>query len=322
MTFNVENLLARFKFGRREEDTLMTLLDVESEVERAALVRAYWNVLNDENRAFTALTIKQGAPDVLCLQEVDSLQALRVFHDHYIRRLARLDYAYQLLIEGNDPRGIDVAVLSQLPMQSATTHQHRMVTIAYPRGNTTEPRYERVFRRDCLEVNIQVEDVVLPVFICHFKSMAGGRRETRPVRLAEASAVRHIIESRFAEPARQNWLIVGDLNDYTETDGVPDAEHGLGPLLEANFSVDLIKRIEDPTDRWTHYFVGDDSYHQLDYLLASPALAAKNATVKPTILRTGQPFRALRYTGPRWPRIGYERPKASDHCPVVMDFQL
>lgn len=314
MTFNVENMLARFKFREWEKKRLASLPDIESELDRANLIRTHWNALNDENRVFTALTMKEGDPEVICLQEVENMRALRLFHDSHLRRVSAPEYRHMMLIESRDPRGIDVAVLSRFRIVSATSHQELEWTIDYPDG----PKTERLFRRDCLEVHIKKQNKVLPIFVCHFKSMYGGREETKPIRKAEAEAVKSIIEERFDDPADSDWVIVGDFNDYTEADGTPDDEHALGPLLEDGFSVDLVKRIQDARDRWTHYYAGEDSYRQLDYVLASPSLAKGNPDSVPTIIRKGQPHRAQRYSGKRWPRVGYDRPKASDHCPVVV----
>ena len=315
MTFNVENLLARFNFRWWEKERLATLLDSDSEVDRANLIRTHWNVINDENRVFTALTAKAGAPEVICLQEIESMRTLEAFHDRYLRRLTGQDFRHKILIEGNDRRGIDVAVLSRYKIDSVTSHREHEGVIHYPDGDETE----RVFRRDCLEVHVKRSNKTLPIFVCHFKSMSGGRAETRPKREAEALAVKEILGERFSNPAQADWLVVGDLNDYTETDGTPDTGHGLSALMDNSFSVDLVKRIADPLDRWTHYYPSEDTYHQIDYLLASPSLAQKNANLTPTIVRNGQPYRADRYDGDRWPRVGYDRPKASDHCPVVAD---
>jgi len=316
MTFNVENMMVRFDFDSHDPG-LASLLDVYTDIDRANLIRTYWNVLNDENRVFTALSMKEGAPEVICLQEVDSFKALKSFHSRYLRRISGIDYPHKVLVEGNDRRGIDVAVLSQHPIDSMATHQDFMGEICRP-GSVS---YERVFQRDCLEVRIMKDGRILPIFVCHFKSMSPTREETRPIREAEAMAVRKIIEMRFPDPAQSDWLVVGDLNDYTEIDGMPDAEHSLWPLLDGGFSIDLIKRIQDPLDRWTHFYSQDSSYQQLDYMLASPSLAWKNYGVRPRIIRAGLPYRAERYLGPRWPRVGYDRPKASDHCPVVMELE-
>ena len=70
----------------------------------------------------------------------------------------------------------------------------------------------------------------------------------------------------------------------------------------------------------------------LDYVLLSPGLG-KGAQAE--ILRRGLPYRApldpraddrsiatLSSAGGRYPRIGWDRPKASDHCPVVVSFDL
>ncbi len=319
MTFNVENMLVRYNFRKWEKEGLVTLLDIDSEADRANLIRTHWNILNDENRVFTALTIKEAAPDVICFQEVENLRALRAFHDRYLRRIWR-EFEYIMLIEGNDPRGIDVAVLSRFRIVSATTHQDVKKKIPYPDPN--KPKMQRVFRRDCLEVNVKRSGKILPIFVCHFKSMSGGRSKTRPVREAEAQAVREIIENRFEDPSKSDWIIVGDMNDYTETDGQTDNGHALGALLDGGFSKNLVKRIDDAKERWTHYYASDNEYHQLDYILVSPSLAEKNPDVKPTIVRNGQPFRADRYKGERWPRVGYNRPKASDHCPVAVNLTI
>src|SRR5687768_4943643 len=111
MTFNVENLFARFRFRELEEQNLVSLFDAFDPDDRANLIRTHWNALHDEMRTFTALNILQADPDVVCLQEVENIQALRAFHDRYLMRLAgptRMPWRYQALIEGNDRRGINV----------------------------------------------------------------------------------------------------------------------------------------------------------------------------------------------------------------------
>ena len=58
MTFSVENMLIRFDFDRYEQENLATLLDSDSDIEKSNLVRTHWNILNEENRIYTALNMK------------------------------------------------------------------------------------------------------------------------------------------------------------------------------------------------------------------------------------------------------------------------
>ncbi|MOA51325.1 hypothetical protein D3C78_1744650 [compost metagenome] len=84
----------------------------------------------------------------------------------------------------------------------------------------------------------------------------------------------------------------------------------------------------DVMDRWTLYHSrGPQEQHlcQLDYIWLSPHLGQINATRVPEIIRAGQPYRTVFPPGQevdRYPRTGWDRPKASDHCPVVMTLDL
>jgi hypothetical protein len=51
-------------------------------------------------------------------------------------------------------------------------------------------------------------------------------------------------------------------------------------------------------------------------LLSQPLADSTNGV--PKIVRNGLPLRAERYTGPRIEQVGRNKPKASDHCPIVM----
>jgi predicted extracellular nuclease len=207
---------------------------------------------------------------------------------------------------------------------------------------------ERVFRRDCLEVDLTIGGVPLTLYLVHFKSMGpprnglDGRAATMPVRVAEAQAVRRIIEERFGRDhaAGKRWAICGDFNDYhqrmvIEGDGhagyrfaVANEERScLDVLLDDGFCENVVERRPE-ADRWTLYHTrGPQERHlcQLDYILLSPALARRNANAVPDIVRNGQPFRTPFPAGQeveRFPRVGWDRPKASDHCPVAITLDL
>jgi endonuclease/exonuclease/phosphatase family metal-dependent hydrolase len=261
--------------------------------------------------------------------------------------IAAVNYRYLKVFDGNDRRGIDIGLLSRIGWQNIASHAD--VTFGdldvwpegiedYREGPPDQPRQvqrnDRIFRRDLVEAEFIIDSRPLTLFCCHLKSMTGGRPVTRAMRAAELEAIRKLIERRFSDhkggPAAANWAICGDFNDYDEIDGARDIRDyvtgasspgALGVVLDDGFAVNLMAR-RPPTDRWTSYHAPDDLYCQLDYILVSPRLAAANPEAVPEVVRAGQPWRAVRHEGARFPRIGWDRPKSSDHCPVVVSLRL
>lgn len=321
-TFNVENLLQRFDFyryGRLTTERALAVRGVEEGQEDYFTLRRSLSVTQtDDTRQMTAQAIRDTQADVLCLQEVDNLDVLNAFHQQYVRKSTDVHYGWRRLIEGNDIRGIDVAVVAKdwLRVTSHAHHTfHDLNLFNQELDDYGLSPGDRIFRRDCLEVETNANGNDFFIFVCHFKSMSGGRDETMPVRRAEAAAVRHIIENKWANHAQRDWLIVGDLNDYVEVNGNP-VPNGLEPLFDNGFSVNLVQNLP-VNERWTHFYPAEQAFRQLDYLLASPSLAQKNQGVQPDIVRNGQPYRVPNTANvQRYPRVGFDRPKASDHCPV------
>ncbi|MCA8901001.1 MAG: endonuclease/exonuclease/phosphatase family protein [Hyphomonas sp.] len=288
----------------------------------AEQVDSVFNVLSEDDRTLTAEALAATQAEVCALQEVENLVTLTAFDTRYLSRW-EAPYSERVLLEGNDSRGIDVGILSRLPVSFFRSHARETYGSL---GLRPPPRLsvnDYAFRRDCLEADIVKDGRVLTVFVCHFKSMHGGRRHTRLVRQAEARAVRLLIERRFEEPAKEDWIVLGDFNDYFELDGKHLRDHALGPLVDDDFSVDLVTHaIANPYDRWTHHYSGDDTYGALDHMFLSPALAAKNPRPEATIIRGGTPYRAQRYEGLRFPGVGWAEPKASDHCPLAASLRF
>ncbi|MFQ5846350.1 MAG: endonuclease/exonuclease/phosphatase family protein [Candidatus Methylomirabilales bacterium] len=315
-TFNAENLFARFRFkGVREryqkpDGRRGYRYRPYSPQELQDVVKDGWTVdktrfkpFREQNRQLTAQAMKAIKADILGLQEIEGMDTLKRFISAF---LGRHGYTYKALIDGNDPRLIDVALLSTYPLAYIRTHQFERT-----RGGRSF-----VFSRDCLEVGIQLSrHTVLPVFVNHFKSMVGGRARTMARRKVQAEAVRRILQDRFGnDPGTAAWVVLGDLNDY-----LPSA--GLEPLLGQPWVENVVGRLPEH-ERWTHYYDGRREYRQLDYLLLSKALARANPKAVPAIERRGMPRRATRYTGPRFDGVGQNDPKASDHCPTVIEINI
>lgn len=285
-----------------------------------------------ERRVLQALALRAADADLVALQGVTSAAALERFRRGELALAGGLDYRQALLIEGNDPRAGHPALLGRLPIVHARSHAgigFAEIGRAPPIGTPPEAP---VFSRDCLEVETEVQGRRLALFVCHFNDpapspdLAGagsfdageGPRERR---LAEAAAVRRIIERRWADPARAEWVVLGSLGDEALDDGGrPLPNSGLAPLVADGFAVDLlVHSIAVPADRWTWHRAATGTYRQHDHLLLSPALARRNRQAQPWLVRGGLAWCAERHGGPRFPRVGWLEPAASSHCPVVVD---
>jgi endonuclease/exonuclease/phosphatase family metal-dependent hydrolase len=295
-TFNAENLFARFKF-----DTKLSSREVQR------LLASGWQgestlfePFDPIERKLTADAITGIDADVLGLQEIESLPTLKRFNEQF---LSKLGYKYQMLIDGNDMRGIDVAVLSRYPFAYMRTNQF-----------DRQPDGKPLFSRDCLEVGITLPgNKTLPVFINHFKSMSGGRDKTTPQRQRQARRVAEILETRFGpQPGEKNWVVLGDLNDYQPGEA-------LTALLGKPYLENPLLRLPE-AERWTHYYDAEDTYHQLDYILLPKKLAAATRAL-PVIERRGVTTKAEKVTVERFPNVDAGR-KASDHCPWAIDLEI
>ncbi|WP_055525257.1 endonuclease/exonuclease/phosphatase family protein [Streptomyces graminilatus] len=304
-SFNVENLFARWRFkdgvNPADANTRGWIVDQTHFVE-----------LGQDDKAITGAALQAIDADVLALQEVENVDTLKHFRDRYLG--GRAKYPYIAGVDGNDPRLIDVAVLSKLPITHIRSYQHFLE----PSSPTTP-----LFSRDCLEVDVEVgvgaSKSTLTLYVNHFKSMIGGRSQTRPKREQQAAKVMEIVTERFgSSPGGSPFVVLGDLNDYMQTDA--DGSPGISALVDWDQVENVVARLP-VDDQWTHFFASGNEYRQLDYILPSASLASATAAV-PEIFRQGVPLRAVKYTGPRLPGVGLDNPKASDHCPVVLQLEI
>ncbi len=295
-TFNCENLFGRYAFrsGLPPTKDGFTINDVA------------FGIYGEDDKRLTAQAILAAQADVLALQEVESLPVLDKFNSMY---LDGAGYNQRVVIHGNDPRNIDVAVLSRLPITRLRTWRH------------LRSHNAALFSRDMLEADIEVPGAdglprTLTLLINHLKSMIGGRAQTRDRRLEQVRALLQIVTERVGPGFQGNFAGPGDFNDYLETD--PDGTTtALGDLAASPYLVNANEALA-PDDRWTHYYAEAKEYRQLDFLWVGRALYERAGRPAPVVHREGLPRRADRYVGQRFDGVGDDRPKASDHCPVTL----
>lgn len=251
----------------------------------------------------TARVIEAVRPDILCMVEVEDRIALERFNGDAIHPLG-FAFAHNLLVDGNDPRGIDVGLYSQFEIHSVRSHI----------DEKTASGHGRLFSRDCAEFG-----VVLPggrtlwVLVNHFKSQGYGKKaDNDKRRRAQADKVRDYLQ-RF-NLGTDLVVVAGDFND--SADNPP-----LHPLQNLLATPKLRDALESPkfgaAPRWTY----GHGKQQLDYLLVSRALFDRITNVG--IERRGL-FSKTNFGGlfPHFPTVSDEVTQASDHALVWAEIQL
>lgn len=206
--------------------------------------------------------------DVVALQEVENrtvLDALvkRINDRHGSQNTAK-KYVDSKIIDGNDPRGIDVAVLSRYKVDPYTPH----LWDKFKGVGSDQNEYR--FSRDCPEAHIKLPNGrILVVLVNHLKATTSNPYDDEQRRKAQARRVREILDALLAKDAGADVAVVGDLND------VPGSAT-LGQILSPAPQVTDVTTAVSAADRYTTKFKDSATkkYKQFDYILAAPGLAA------------------------------------------------
>ena len=245
-----------------------------------------------------ARVIAQLEADIVMLQEVENRNVLEE-----LAATPELGGAYptRLLVEGNDPRGVDIALLAALPVSRQRTHRNDV----FCRRDVATDRWYR-FGRDCLEVQLQVGNFELLLLGVHLRS----KRDDDPDRrLVEAQHVRFVADVRSAERPGIGVIILGDFNDVPGSrtllaiEGSPAACACSGPSYAS------VGRWLPIDQRWTARSpsaLGGVALH--DDLVVSPALDALLDPASVRVLHDEQ--------------LPAEARAASDHAPLAATFWL
>ena len=332
-TFNTYNLFTRYKFNGRKRRfpapegsgkkfTYKWVKYTKDELFEAvkngfSFHSNVFKKLSQEDRNLTAIVISELDADILAVQEVESLDTLKMFNSEHLTGNSKFRYKY--LISGNDPRGIDLGVLSKHKADFLRTHQFDR--------NKAGTWWQ--FSRDCLEVHYEIDGIPLVVFSNHLKSMfstdpGDGRANTRERRLEQSHAIIEKLVATFGSNyERENFVILGDFNDYV--DPGEEGLSGITPLTTNPSMHDVLTRLP-AEDRWTYFYKKDQSYNQLDYIFISKRLANVNPDALPKIVRAGMPMTVNQPGKPARVDNFFQgitkNKKASDHAGVSITLNL
>jgi endonuclease/exonuclease/phosphatase family metal-dependent hydrolase len=234
----------------------------------------------------TAARIRELNADVLAVVEVENRGILERFNRVL---LADMGYHEVVLVEGNDGRGIDCALLSRLPVGAVTSYRH----LQFPLPGGGQMR----FRRDLLRARIEPPGAPpFDVLVVHLKSKRGEATGSAPIRLGEATQVRVICDEILRRDADARFVVCGDFNDTWDSPALA-AIRGSGANALACFITDVPEEGRISYNR-------EPYQSMIDYILCSPAMAF---CYVPKSYRIPQ---------------GTVESSGSDHNPVVADFRL
>ncbi len=318
MSFNVQNLFdnhddaskddkAYLPIEAKQNETHITACnEIQVDSWRDECLNLDWSNLAIEVK-LTALaeTIRQvndgrGA-DIIAMQEVENASILEQLRTE---KLDDLGYQPAILIEGTDLRGIDVAILSKLPL-SAKPQLHPLKLPDFPEreGDT----------RGVLQATFVLPDnSLLTAFSVHFPAPF----HPTPMRVA---AYQHLATLLAALPPGHHAFAAGDFN----TTSAEDKREGLLDAY-ARPHWTLAHDVGCSGCNGSYFYHRDSSWSFLDMILFAPARGAKTTAqirgdsvaiangYAPQVSENGTPERFQSTTGAG----------VSDHWPMVATIEL
>lgn len=265
-TFNLNNLFSRYNFKgevraiRNNETSVSSDIHYSFGAGDLYRIRTYIGrlvkgkgVVDIQTIASRILTMNV---DVLAVQEVEDIDTLKRFNRDYLNGL----YSSIVLIEGNDPRLIDVGLLSKYPIGAITSWKEAI--------HTDRPHIP-VFGRDLQQVEILNHTRsrrLFTIFNNHLKSHFVDFREDQ-VSGEQANSLRRRQQTEILAQIVKNqtrphskFIILGDMND-------PPGSADLAPFVNDS-ELNLVNALENATETrpaktdnpppvnkaWTHRF--------------------------------------------------------------------
>lgn len=140
--------------------------------------------------------IKNINADMVGLAEIENIKILE--------EIASISgYTFFYLIEGNDPRGIDVCLLSKWKINYIS---HKDLPVPY-KGNKN---YK--FSRDCTEGSFYFKNQEIHILLNHLKSKVGDKEKSLEKQKAQVKGILDIIHSIYKNNNSPNIIIMGDFN--------------------------------------------------------------------------------------------------------------
>ena len=210
----------------------------------------------------TGRVIRDVDADIIAVIEAEHRIALKQFSEAVLAEVEGKPYANIMLIDGNDDRGIDVALMTKTGYNIGMMQSHI---------NDFNDAGTAIFSRDCPEYCVTTPQGETIWFLPnHFKSKFGGNDPvSQNKRLQQARRTAEIYKRLIAE-GNENVVVLGDLNDTPDSDA-------LKPLLQQTDLKDVTTHRKFSPGEFPGIgtFGLGNSDNKIDYLLLSPALFSR-----------------------------------------------
>lgn len=213
--------------------------------------------ITDQAIENTARVIAAVDADIQVLVEVEDRVTLQRFHDDVLLPMlppARGAFRHCLLMDGNDPRGIDLGLMSRVGVSGMRSHVDLRNLVGHA-----------MFPRDCAAYFFEVPGtppVTMIVLANHFSSQASDRTGKR--RAEQAACVAGVVDRMLA--FTPFVAVMGDLNEAP-------SRGNLAPLLQHPSLADAMSLPQYPErDTFPGTYKTGSASNKLDYIFLSKAL--------------------------------------------------
>jgi endonuclease/exonuclease/phosphatase family metal-dependent hydrolase len=252
----------------------------------------------------TARVMKEIDAEILGVIEAENRISLSRFSGQMLQLVGGMPYERVMLIDGNDDRGIDVAVLTKAGFDIVNIKPH---------VDDTDDKGV-IFSRDCPEFTITMpsgETILL--LVNHLKSKGfGGQASSNAKRRRQATRTAEIY-ARLVSEGHTRVAVVGDFND------TPDSA-SLAPLLANTDLRDVTTHPKFVSDGRPGTFGNGTKGSKIDYILLSPALFARVTNAR--IFRKGVWGGKNGTLWTIYPTMKAKVHQASDHAAIYADIKL
>lgn len=321
MTYNTENLFDSMDDPKKDDETYLPIEQKQNARHRAKcakISRAWWRkqcLETDWSEAKikrkigrlsdVILQVKDGkGPDILILEEVENLNILERLRQN---GLSSAGYKHAVLLEGPDERGIDVGMLSKLPLASPPVLHEVKLDYIDRRTGKVDPNKKARPTRGILQAQFLLPDgTKLTVLGGHFPSQGA----PTPARRRALETLNKI----QAKLPKDSFIIAGgDFNITAEEDG----REGLFNELAKTWLIS--HRIGCENCQGTHNYRGSWSF--LDVLLFSKNFQSEKWMVDMKSIRIpNRRLSQMNYMGaPARFNDGTSQLGVSDHWPLAAD---